>query len=104
MKYQHLLLLSYFRYIIVKQLSSWNGKDMDDALEDLHVHISADTFEKVDAAVAMVEPLLRPINVRDSKNLEAPSHFLFPKSESLWSLSFVWSTSLIISRTVISRK
>ena len=76
MKYQHLLLLSYFRYIIVKQLSSWNGKDMDDALEDLHVHISADTFEKVDAAVAMVESLLRPINVRDSKNLEVLSFFV----------------------------
>lgn len=39
-------------------------KYTEGANEELHVYICADTLEKVDAAVAMVEPLLMPIDVR----------------------------------------
>ncbi|KAI5072292.1 hypothetical protein GOP47_0012398 [Adiantum capillus-veneris] len=39
-----------------------NGKDTDGASEELHVHISSDSFEKVDAAVALIEPLLTPVD------------------------------------------
>lgn len=39
-----------------------DGKEVDGAFEDLHVHITADTYEKVDAAVAIIEPLLTPIS------------------------------------------
>lgn len=45
-----------------KMLPVRHGKEMDGAFEDLHVHISADTFEKVDAAVAIIEPLLTPVD------------------------------------------
>eukprot|EP00250_Pteridium_aquilinum_P020544 c24857_g1_i1 orf=143-3412(-) len=45
-----------------KMQSARNGKDTDGAFEELHVHISADTFEKVDAAVAIIEPLLTPVD------------------------------------------
>lgn len=45
-----------------KMQSARNGKDMDGASEELHVHISADTFEKVDAAVLLIEPLLMPVD------------------------------------------
>jgi len=31
--------------------------------DDLHVHITADCIEKVDAAVALIEPLLTPVDV-----------------------------------------
>lgn len=33
------------------------------AYDDLHVHITADCIEKVDAAVALIEPLLTPVDV-----------------------------------------
>lgn len=39
-------------------------KEAEGAFEDLHVHITADSVEKVDAAVALVEPLLTPVDVR----------------------------------------
>lgn len=31
--------------------------------EELHVHVSADTYEKVDAAVALIELLITPVSV-----------------------------------------
>ncbi|MCO5578827.1 hypothetical protein L7F22_032674 [Adiantum nelumboides] len=39
-----------------------HGKDNDGTSEELHVHIAAETWEKVDAAVAIVEPLLIPVD------------------------------------------
>lgn len=45
-----------------KMQTGRNGKDVDGAFEELHVHISADSFEKVDAAVAIIEPLLTPVD------------------------------------------
>ncbi|MCO5556337.1 hypothetical protein L7F22_009885 [Adiantum nelumboides] len=42
--------------------SARNGKDTDGAFEELHVHISADSFEKVDAALVLIEPLLTPVD------------------------------------------
>jgi hypothetical protein len=41
----------------------WDIKDAEGAFEDLHVHITADTIEKVEAAVALIEPLLTPVDV-----------------------------------------
>ncbi|KAJ7535420.1 hypothetical protein O6H91_12G032400 [Diphasiastrum complanatum] len=38
------------------------GKEAEAAYEDLHVYISADSIEKVDAAVALIQPLLDPLN------------------------------------------
>ncbi|KAH7315673.1 hypothetical protein KP509_21G060800 [Ceratopteris richardii] len=53
------------------------GKDSDGDSEELYVHISADTYEKVDAAVALIEPLLTPVDedkemtkVKQSSDLE----------------------------------
>ena len=34
-----------------------------DAYEELHVNISADTYEKVDTAVALIELLFTPVSV-----------------------------------------
>eukprot|EP00249_Psilotum_nudum_P014816 c25022_g2_i1 orf=568-1563(+) len=39
-----------------------DGKELDGAFEDLHVHIMADSYDKVDAAVALIEPLLTPVD------------------------------------------
>ncbi|KAH7298845.1 hypothetical protein KP509_25G061400 [Ceratopteris richardii] len=38
------------------------GKDNDGMSEDLHVHIAAETYEKVDAAVDIIAPLLIPVD------------------------------------------
>ncbi|KAK4440454.1 Splicing factor-like protein 1 [Sesamum alatum] len=40
-----------------------DGKELDNAYEDLYVHVLADTFEKVDAAVALIELLVTPVSV-----------------------------------------
>ncbi|KAG8387347.1 hypothetical protein BUALT_Bualt02G0012000 [Buddleja alternifolia] len=40
-----------------------NGKEIDNTYEDLYVHVSADTFEKIDAAVALIELLVTPVSV-----------------------------------------
>eukprot|EP00897_Mesotaenium_endlicherianum_P005813 jgi/Mesen1/525/ME000104S10621 len=39
-----------------------DGKVPDGANEELHVYISADTIQKVDAALALIEPLLTPVD------------------------------------------
>ncbi|KAF8398540.1 hypothetical protein HHK36_017470 [Tetracentron sinense] len=36
--------------------------EVQDAYEDLYVHVSADTFEKVDAAVSLIELLVTPVS------------------------------------------
>jgi hypothetical protein len=40
-----------------------NGKMPEGWDEELHVHISADSLDKVDKAVALIEPLLTPLDV-----------------------------------------
>eukprot|EP01018_Ginkgo_biloba_P005011 Gb_09287 [translate_table: standard] len=39
-----------------------DGKEAEIANEDLHVHVSADTYEKVDAAIALLELLMTPVD------------------------------------------
>ncbi|KAK6119929.1 hypothetical protein DH2020_046332 [Rehmannia glutinosa] len=39
------------------------GKEIDNTYEDLYVQVSADTFEKIDAAVALIELLLTRVSV-----------------------------------------
>ncbi|KAL3828889.1 hypothetical protein ACJIZ3_017691 [Penstemon smallii] len=45
------------------EITPTDGKETDNAYEDLYVHVSADTFEKVDAAVALIELLVTPVSV-----------------------------------------
>ncbi|KAK4409224.1 40S ribosomal protein S11 [Sesamum angolense] len=45
------------------EVTPTDGKEIDNAYEDLYVHVSADTFEKVDAAVALIELLVTPVSV-----------------------------------------
>ena len=48
------------------QLGSREKYYAEGAYDDLHVHITADCIEKVDAAVALIEPLLTPVDVSHS--------------------------------------
>ncbi|KAL7116258.1 hypothetical protein ACP275_04G231500 [Erythranthe tilingii] len=45
------------------QVTPTDGKEIDDAYEDLYIHVSADTFEKIDAAVSLIELLVTPVSV-----------------------------------------
>ncbi|KAI3450880.1 hypothetical protein Pfo_007545 [Paulownia fortunei] len=45
------------------ELTPTDGKEIENAYEDLYVHVSADTFEKIDAAVALIELLLTRVSV-----------------------------------------
>ncbi|XP_051113496.1 leucine-rich repeat extensin-like protein 5 [Andrographis paniculata] len=45
------------------EVTPTNGKEADNDYEDLYVHVSAETFEKVDAAVALIELLVTPVSV-----------------------------------------
>ncbi|GLJ11914.1 hypothetical protein SUGI_0180160 [Cryptomeria japonica] len=42
--------------------ADFDGKEIGSINEDLHVHISADTYEKVDAAVSLLELLMTPVD------------------------------------------
>ncbi|KAI0510162.1 hypothetical protein KFK09_010762 [Dendrobium nobile] len=64
--------------------------DAHEAYDDLHVHVSADTYEKVDAAVALIELLLTPVSGNaavtpkvasedvQTKNLDSSGIFMTP--------------------------
>ncbi|KAI0510164.1 hypothetical protein KFK09_010764 [Dendrobium nobile] len=64
--------------------------DAHEAYDDLHVHVSADTYEKVDAAVALIELLLTPVSGNaavtpkvasedvQTKNLDSSGIFMMP--------------------------
>ncbi|KAH9298409.1 hypothetical protein KI387_030091, partial [Taxus chinensis] len=39
-----------------------DGKEVGRMIEDLHVHISAETYEKVDAAISLLELLMTPVD------------------------------------------
>ncbi|PIN10962.1 Splicing factor 1/branch point binding protein (RRM superfamily) [Handroanthus impetiginosus] len=45
------------------EVTPTDGKEAENAYEDLYVHVSADTYEKVDAAVALIELLVTPVSV-----------------------------------------
>lgn len=46
-----------------KEITHSDGDDAQADYEELYVHISAETFEKVDAAVALIELLVTPVSV-----------------------------------------
>ncbi|XP_075515864.1 uncharacterized protein LOC142550673 [Primulina tabacum] len=45
------------------EVNSTDTKETVRSYEDLYVHVSADTFEKIDAAVALIELLVTPVSV-----------------------------------------
>lgn len=45
-----------------KEITLSDGNDVQADCEELYVHISAETFEKVDAAVALIELLVTPVS------------------------------------------
>ncbi|XP_057956416.1 uncharacterized protein LOC131149728 isoform X2 [Malania oleifera] len=44
------------------EITASDGTEIQGAYEELYVHVSADTFEKVDAVVALVELLVTPVS------------------------------------------
>ncbi|KAI3994028.1 hypothetical protein MKX01_022324 [Papaver californicum] len=44
------------------EITSSNGNDVQNVYEELYVHVSADTFEKIDAAVSLIELLISPVS------------------------------------------
>lgn len=48
------------------EINSSEGNEAPGAFEELYVQISADTYEKVDAAVALIEMLVTPVSVNQS--------------------------------------
>lgn len=48
---------------VQKEITHSDGDDAQADYEELYVHISAETFEKVDAAVALIELLVTPVSV-----------------------------------------
>ncbi|MCL7037879.1 hypothetical protein MKW94_027404 [Papaver nudicaule] len=44
------------------EITSSDGNDVQNAYEELYVHVSADTFEKIDAAVSLIELLISPVS------------------------------------------
>ena len=49
------------------------------AYEDLHINVSADSYDKIDAAVALIELLLAPVSVSPACIFFLPpvNHFVF---------------------------
>ncbi|RZC62515.1 hypothetical protein C5167_024288 [Papaver somniferum] len=43
------------------EITSSDGSDIQNAYEELYVHVSADSFEKIDAAVSLIELLISPV-------------------------------------------
>ncbi|KAI3972924.1 hypothetical protein MKX01_019582 [Papaver californicum] len=43
------------------EITSSDGNDVQNVYEELYVHVSADTFEKIDAAVSLIELLISPV-------------------------------------------
>ncbi|XP_042514943.1 extensin isoform X2 [Macadamia integrifolia] len=48
------------------EITRADGDEVQNAYEELYVHVSADTHEKVDAAVALIELLVRPVSVNSA--------------------------------------
>ncbi|CAA2992287.1 splicing factor 1 [Olea europaea subsp. europaea] len=45
------------------EVASSDGKETPGAYDELHIHVSADTYEKVDAAVSLIELLVNPVSM-----------------------------------------
>ncbi|XP_015581899.2 splicing factor 1 [Ricinus communis] len=72
------------------EISPSGGNDTQDAYEELNVHVSADTFEKVDGAIALIELLVTSVsgNLMDGNNMNflnqsqgQSTPFLLPTSD-----------------------
>lgn len=50
-------------FVMQIEIKSSDGSEIQGAYEELYVHISADTFEKVDAAVSVIELLVTSVSV-----------------------------------------
>ncbi|XP_068664097.1 uncharacterized protein [Aristolochia californica] len=48
--------------MVEREITTVDKDDVQDVYQELYVHISADTFEKVDAAVALIELLVTPVS------------------------------------------
>lgn len=71
------LFLNFFSFSFFQvEVSPSDGNDMQVAYEELSVLVSADTFEKVDEAVALIELLVTSVSV-SSLNVEAIYAFSF---------------------------
>lgn len=49
--------------LIRPQVEVTSGENDSSAFEEMHVQVSAETYEKVDAAVALIELLVTPASV-----------------------------------------
>ena len=63
----HGLLFMFFSAIILitlqVEVTTPDGNETCGSYDELHVHVSADTYEKIDAAVALIELLVTPVSV-----------------------------------------
>lgn len=50
-------------YSFQVELTSSEEKENQNAYEELYILVSADTYEKVDAAVSLIELLVNPVSV-----------------------------------------
>ncbi|XP_043692055.1 extensin isoform X2 [Telopea speciosissima] len=55
------------------EITRADGDEVQNAYEELYVHVSADTYEKVDAAVALIELLVKPVSVNSAVVSTAPT-------------------------------
>ncbi|KAL5707729.1 hypothetical protein ACHQM5_018593 [Ranunculus cassubicifolius] len=55
------------------EITSSDKNDVPVTYEELHVHVSADTFEKVDSAVSLIELLVTPVSANSVTVSAAPS-------------------------------
>ncbi|KAJ4977837.1 hypothetical protein NE237_008617 [Protea cynaroides] len=55
------------------EITQADGDEVQNAYEELYVRVSADTYEKVDAAVALIELLVKPVAVSSAVVSTAPT-------------------------------
>ncbi|KAE9462321.1 hypothetical protein C3L33_05776, partial [Rhododendron williamsianum] len=55
------------------EITSSDGNEAKGTFEELYVQVSADTYEKVDAAVALIEMLVTPVSVNQSAVSTTPT-------------------------------
>ncbi|KAK1326829.1 hypothetical protein QJS10_CPA01g00116 [Acorus calamus] len=95
-----------------KRLENLDSEESQGAFEDIYVNISADTFEKVDAAVALIELLVTPVSgnpavasvttapiLGENQNQAVPSGHIIPDS----SLNQVPQAAMVGSPTTTVR-
>lgn len=57
------MLITLLLIMFQVEITPTDEKEIEKTCEDMYVHVSADTFEKVDAAVALIELLVTPVSV-----------------------------------------